>query len=77
MKIYKCPSFLFYYLCAHVKGDASRGQNRVLDTLDLELYAVVSHSMWVLGTELWSLARTAVFLITVLAASSQLFYINT
>lgn len=28
--------------------------------------------MWVLGTKLWSLSRIAVFLITALAASSQL-----
>lgn len=39
--------------------DAYQGQKRVLDPLELELQAVMSCPVWVLGTELGSLARAA------------------
>jgi len=37
---------------------AYRDQKRALDTLELDLQAVVSHPVWMLGTELGYTART-------------------
>ena len=44
-------------VCTHVSASACRIQERVLDPLELELQAVVSHLMWVLRTELGSSPR--------------------
>lgn len=38
------------------------GQKRVPDLLELELQTVVSHPVWVLGTELRSSVRAAIVL---------------
>lgn len=42
--------------CDHVGSDAYGGQ-RALDLLELEIQVVVSHSTWVLGSELRSSGR--------------------
>lgn len=41
----------------HMCANACRGQNRVLNPLELELQAIICHLMWVLGTKLQSSAR--------------------
>lgn len=38
---------------------ACDGQKKVSEPLNLILQEVVSYQMWVLGTELWALARAA------------------
>ena len=48
--------------------NTSGGQKRVLDSQDLMAQAVVSHPVWVLGTELWSSERAA----SILAAGTFL-----
>lgn len=42
-------------MCAGAPGD----QKRVMNLLELERQVIVSHKMWVLGTELVSLGRVA------------------
>ena len=44
-----------HYVCA------CRGWKRASDPLELELYMVLSHHVWVMGTKLGSSAKTAVF----------------
>lgn len=41
-------------LCMSLCVCAQRSQKRVLDPLELHLWVVVSHTIWVLGTELRS-----------------------
>jgi hypothetical protein len=50
--------FIFNYGegCAHEVGTHG-GQERVSDSQELELQAIMNHLMWVLGTELMSSAR--------------------
>lgn len=50
--VYVCVS-----MCNHAHAGTYRGQKRPLDLLDLEVRAVVSRPMWVLGIE--SSARAA------------------
>lgn len=40
---------------SHVNAGAPRGQQEALDSLELELQAIVSRLTWVLGTELGTL----------------------
>lgn len=52
--------FLLMCMCVSVSGwNFLGGQKRMLDPLELESKAVVSHSKWVLGTKLWSSERAA------------------
>lgn len=45
------------FVCAHVLVGTSTDQKRVSDSQELELWAIVSHLVWVLGNELESYAR--------------------
>lgn len=48
------------YVCVcYICGDARGHQKRVLDTLVLELHAVVRHPLWMLATKLWFSTRKA------------------
>lgn len=42
----------------HVSVGTQGVQTRILDLLELELYMLASHLVWVLGPELRSLGRT-------------------
>ena len=41
-------------VCSQCAYSGNRGQKRVLESLELGLYMVISHLTWVLGTELSS-----------------------
>lgn len=49
---------VFVSMC-QVWAGPHRGQKRALDPLKLELHTVVSHTVWVLETKLWSSVRAA------------------
>ena len=51
-----CVCMLVYVTCVQVPTEAREEE---LDPLDLKLQVVVSHPMWVLGTELGSSGRAA------------------
>lgn len=51
---YACDSVYIYHMCA----SACRDQKRVMDSLEIELQAVVTYPMWVLGTQLCSSGGT-------------------
>lgn len=38
----------------HMHAGAHRGQKKAWDPLELELEAVVSHPLWMLGTDPWA-----------------------
>ena len=46
-------------MCEHLSVDAHAGQQGESEPLELELQVIGGCLMWVLGTELWSSARTA------------------
>jgi hypothetical protein len=46
----------------HMHVGASGGQQRALDSLELELQEIVNHLMWVMGTEPGSSTSGLVFL---------------
>lgn len=43
-----------YHMCVYAYG-----RQKVWESLELELQVVMSHLMWVLGTELWPSKRAA------------------
>lgn len=53
-RTHRTDSLKSFHFCLCVSG----GQKGTSDSLELELHVVVSHLMWVLGTGLWSFART-------------------
>lgn len=55
-----CFFYMYVYLpYVHWTCNALGDEKRVLCSLELELQVVVSHPMWVLGTEPWFPARAA------------------
>lgn len=48
--------WMFIWLCAHMHADTHSGQKRVSSGVGIP---AVGHLIWMLGTELWSLRRTA------------------
>ena len=54
---------MYEYLLVGAQTVAPRGQKRLLDSLELELQAVVSHLIWVLGHKFRPFV-TAVFLLS-------------
>lgn len=60
--MYECMYVLTY-------AGACRGQKMVLDPLQLEFQAVVSHSTWVLGKSLQSLSHPSSPMTTILQKS--------
>jgi hypothetical protein len=52
---------LHVYLCTMYVPGAQGGQKRALDSLELKLQTVVSHSVGA-GTQIWNLYRAAIVL---------------
>lgn len=63
---------MYVHVLAHVSLSAgAQGGLKVLNTLKLELSAVVTHLIWVLGTEFGSFGKIQVLLTTKLSLQSQ------
>lgn len=60
-KFYLTFSYVYAYMSVHIGADA-QGSQKTLTCLELELQAVVSDLLWVLGTKLWYSTRQHVLL---------------
>lgn len=53
------------FLCGYAQMSAGSHESQVLEPVELELQVIVSHVMWMLGTELGFYATAANILLTI------------